>query len=116
MDQDLKALLQKQEEQLLRPEIRTSKEGLNQLLATDFFEFGSSGRVLYRGEEIDEAGIGVVDMQLSDFEIKSLAEDVVLATYRIFNVEQKQSSLRSSIWKFQNNRWQLVFHQGTKTM
>ncbi|MBC1226760.1 nuclear transport factor 2 family protein [Listeria booriae] len=115
MNQDLKALLQNQEEQLLRPEIRTSKEALNQLLAADFFEFGSSGRV-FRGEEIDEKGIGAVDMQLSDFEIKSLAPDVVLATYRIFNVEQKQSSLRSSIWKFQNNRWQLVFHQGTKTI
>ncbi|MBC1892129.1 nuclear transport factor 2 family protein [Listeria booriae] len=116
MDQDLKALLQNREEQLLRPEIRTSKEALSQLLAADFFEFGSSGRVLYREEEIDETGIGVVDMQLSDFEIKPLAADVVLATYRIFNVEQKQSSLRSSIWKFQNNRWQLVFHQGTKTI
>ncbi|MBC6133976.1 DUF4440 domain-containing protein [Listeria booriae] len=116
MNQDLKALLQNQEEQLLRPEIRTSKGALSQLLAADFFEFGSSGRVLYREEEIDEAGIGVVDMQLSDFEIKPLAEDVVLATYRIFNVEQRQSSLRSSIWKFLNNRWQLVFHQGTKTM
>ncbi|SQC56251.1 Uncharacterized protein conserved in bacteria [Listeria newyorkensis] len=70
--------------------------------------------MLYKNESIGEEGIGEVEMALSDFEIQELAEDVVLATYRIFNVTQKQESLRSSIWKFKDARWQLVFHQGTK--
>ncbi|MBC6309798.1 DUF4440 domain-containing protein [Listeria sp. FSL L7-1582] len=114
IDRSLKAHLQYLEEQLLKPEIRSSREALQRILAEDFFEFGSSGRVLYKNETIGEDGIGEVQMQLRDFEIQELAEDVVLATYRIFNVTQQQQSLRSSIWKFKDARWQLIFHQGTK--
>ncbi|EUJ29506.1 DUF4440 domain-containing protein [Listeria cornellensis] len=114
MDNSLKTALQQLEEQLLKPEIRSSREALQCILAEDFFEFGSSGRVLYKNESISEDGIGEVEMALSDFEIRELAENVVLATYRIFNAAQKQESLRSSIWKFNDARWQLVFHQGTK--
>ncbi|MBA3927404.1 DUF4440 domain-containing protein [Listeria sp. W9-0585] len=114
MDRSLKAHLQHLEEQLLKPEIRSSREALQRILAEDFFEFGSSGRVLYKNEPIGEEGIGEVQMQLRDFEIQELADDVVLATYRIFNVTQQQQTLRSSIWKFKDARWQLVFHQGTK--
>lgn len=114
MGHSLKAHLQHLEEQLLHPEVRSSREALQRILAEDFFEFGSSGRVLYKNESIGEEGIGKVEMRLSDFEIQELAGDVVLATYRIFNVTQKQESLRSSIWKFKDARWQLVFHQGTK--
>ena len=39
----LKEQLLQLEEKLLLPEIRTSREELTNLLASDFFEFGSSG-------------------------------------------------------------------------
>lgn len=114
MEASLKMHLQYLEKQLLKPEIRSSREALQRILAEDFFEFGSSGRVLYKNESISEDGIGEVAMDLNDFEIRELAENVFLATYRIFNAMEKQESLRSSIWKFKDDRWQLVFHQGTK--
>lgn len=96
----LKEHLRQLEEKLLKPEIRTSQKELNNLLAVNFFEFGSSGKVLYKDEGIGEEGIGEVKMTLSDFEIYPLSEEIVLTTYRIFNEVKKQHSLRSSIWKW----------------
>jgi hypothetical protein len=107
--------LRELEERLLKPAIRTSLKELNNLLADSFFEIGSSGRVLYKGVGIGEEGIGIVKIILSDFEIHPLSNEIVLTTYRIFNEVTKQHSLRSSIWKFQDGRWKMFFHQGTKT-
>ncbi len=112
----LKELLFQLEEKLLQPEIRASKQQLTNLLAEDFFEFGSSGRVLYKDENISEMTLGEVQMQLSDFEIHPLSEEIVLTTYRIYNEINQQHSLRSSIWKFVDGRWKMHFHQGTKTV
>jgi hypothetical protein len=103
------------EEKLLIPKVRSSRVELKKLLADDFFEFGSSGRVLYKDEDIADDGIGIVKMTLSDFEIHPLTDDIVLATYRIFNEITNQHSLRSSIWKLNEGVWKMVFHQGTKT-
>ncbi|WP_430535538.1 DUF4440 domain-containing protein [Listeria rocourtiae] len=114
MDETLKTRLQNLEEQLLTSRVRLSRQALREILAEEFFEIGSSGRILYRDEPISEDGIGEVQMELSDFSIQELSEDIVLATYRIFNVTENQYSLRSSIWKYTDNRWRLVFHQGTK--
>jgi hypothetical protein len=103
------------EEKLLNPEVRSSKMELKKLLDDSFFEFGSSGRVLYKDEDIEDGGIGIVKMRMSDFELHPLSDSVVLATYRIFNEDSKQHSLRSSIWKMNEGSWKMVFHQGTKT-
>lgn len=102
------------ENKLLLPEIRTSKEEVMNLLSDNFFEFGSSGQVLYKDEDISEATFGIVKMTMSDFEIHSLSEEIVLATYRIYNELNNQHSLRSSIWKVVDGQWKMHFHQGTK--
>ncbi|PMC40749.1 DUF4440 domain-containing protein [Bacillus sp. UMB0899] len=114
-DSNLKEHIKKLEEKLLTPEVRSSRTELKKLLADDFFEIGSSGKVLYKNEDIDEGGIGIVKMTLSDFELHPLSETVVLATYRIFNDVSKQHTLRSSIWRLSEDAWKMVFHQGTKS-
>ncbi|MEJ9231440.1 DUF4440 domain-containing protein [Peribacillus butanolivorans] len=111
----LKEHLCQLEEALLKPEIRTSPEELSKLLKDDFFEFGSSGNVWYKRDCIGDEGIGVGTMTLSNFEIHQLSEDTVLTTYRIYNEIKMEHTLRSSIWKYRNGRWQMFFHQGTKT-
>jgi hypothetical protein len=112
---ELKEHLRQLEKNLLTPEVRSSRVELKKLLADDFFEIGSSGRILYKDEVIAEDGIGIVKMKLSDFEIHPISNDIVLATYRIFNEMNNQHSLRSSIWKLNEGVWKMVFHQGTKT-
>lgn len=99
---------------LLEPEIRNSKNELCKLLAESFFEFGSSGKVLYKDENINAIQLGEVQMSLSDFEIHPLSEEFVLTTYKIYNELNQQSSLLSSIWKLVDGHWKMHFHQGTK--
>lgn len=111
----LKEHIRQLEENLLNPEVRSSRTELKKLLADDFFEFGSSGKILYKGEDIAKDGIRIVRMTLSNFELHPLSECIVLSTYRIFNEDSKQYSLRSSIWKLNEGNWKMVFHQGTKT-
>lgn len=112
---NLKTHLKELEENHLKPEIRTSSEALDRLLADDFFEFGSSGVVIYKKDCVGDDGIGIREMSLHDFEIHPLSSEVVLTTYRIRDETRKKNSLRSSIWKYIDGRWQMFFHQGTVT-
>ncbi|RUS57179.1 hypothetical protein QI30_06220 [Kurthia sp. 3B1D] len=100
---------------LLKPEVRRSSKALRLFLADDFFEIGSSGKVLYQQEQIEEIVLGDVCMTIDNFHIKLLSEDIILATYRVYNAVNAQHSLRSSIWKRVDGQWKMHFHQGTLT-
>lgn len=103
------------EQALLTPVVRNSQVELKKLLAENFFEIGSSGEVLYKDEEITPSAVGEVRMVLSEFEIHPMSDDITLTTYRIYNELKQQYSWRSSIWKYNGERWQMTFHQGTLT-
>ena len=113
-DNNLKDHIRQLQENLLNPEVRSSRAQLKKLLANDYFEFGSSGKVLYKDEDIADDGIGIVKMKLSDFEIHPLSDDIVLATYRIFNEISNQHSIRSSIWKLNEVYGKWFFIKGPK--
>lgn len=108
------------EERLLRPEVRASSEELGRLLAEDFFEFGSSGQVFTKQDVIgalkDESER---HFTIEAFRAQTLGPGVVLATYRAIRCVRPRGepaySLRSSIWRFEEGGWRLVFHQGTPT-
>ena len=109
------------EDRLLQPEIRRSREEISRLLADDFVEFGSSGYTFDKLQVVEELPHShTVPMIIEDFQVKVLSPDVVLATYRAVKTdesrEEMRNSLRSSVWKFLDGRWQMVFHQGTRTM
>lgn len=111
----LKKHLFELEQKLLEPETRTTPAQLDKLLADGFFEFGSSGDIWYKRDFVGKAGLSVREMTLTNFEIYPLSEDTVLATYRVKDETRMQNTLRSSIWKFIDGRWQMFFHQGTVT-
>jgi hypothetical protein len=117
---DLHAHLRSLEEKLLNQEVRNTRRSLEGLLAPDFREIGSSGR-LYAFEEIvtsllEEPADGTT-RTLTDFKIQPLAADVMLATYRSERTAPDAPSvrsLRSSIWRRDTDGiWRMVFHQGT---
>lgn len=110
----IKKLLLEREQKLLESEIRRNAAELHKLLAPTFFEIGSSGKMMYRGESTEQIQLSTVHMQLSDFKIHPLSKEIVLTTYRIYDVLNDQSSLRSSIWKLIDDEWKMHFHQGTK--
>ena len=106
------------EEKLLLPDVRKSPQEISKLLAEEFVEFGSSGRVYTKQQVIDSLQNEFVQqISIDNFKTINLAPDVVLATYTAVKKNKSEGettrSLRSSIWKLSDNEWRLVFHQGT---
>jgi len=117
-DPSIELEIQNLEERLLDPEVRRSGEEIAALLADEFIEFGSSGRVFDKRQIIESLKSETpVRRTLVDFKTLLLAPGVVLATYRVIRHEgldaESTYSLRSSVWKLIDDRWQMVFHQGT---
>jgi len=118
-DRTLATLLRELEERLLCSDVRRSPTAVGELLADEFVEFGSSGRVFDKQQTIDALRGEATTAQRSvlDFRTSALAPGIVLATYRLASSdsdgEAPKHSLRSSIWKLIGERWQMVFHQGT---
>ncbi|MEH1887126.1 nuclear transport factor 2 family protein [Nostoc sp.] len=114
------SLLRELEERLLQADVRKSAKDVMNLLADEFIEFGSSGRVFNKQQIIDslqnEPIAPVTQRSITEFKTLVLATGVILVTYHIVRYlsgEQPVNSLRSSIWKFNNDRWKIIFHQGT---
>ncbi len=105
------------EQRLLLREVRHSREELEKVLADDFCEVGSSGRLFSRQAIIDTmTSESVRELVMTEFEATVLAEDVVLTTFRILRYIQDQvkaSSRHSSVWKKRGDSWWMVYHQGT---
>ncbi len=117
-DASLEDHLRQLEERLLQPNVRKSAEEVSELLANEFIEFGSSGQIFDKRHIIASLQMEpTVRRYLVDFNTSALAPGLVLVTYRAVRQggtgEPPIYSLRSSIWKLIDGRWQMVFHQGT---
>ena len=107
------------ETQIITPEIRASKITMSKMLSDDFMEFGSSGQIYNKTKIIEALAKNPnVSSSLTDFSLIHLAENIVLATFRVVKKGEHPTnsihSLRSSIWRWENERWKLVFHQSTQ--
>ena len=110
------------ENELLKSEIRKSQEKIYELIADDFIEFGSSGGEYHykKGDVFLEQNDNMeLNWEILNFKIKELAGDCILAMYKVIKHsetnESKKYSFRSSIWKYYDGKWKMVFHQGTLT-
>lgn len=113
MNPTLSDELRSLEERLLDPEVRRDRTAVASLLATDFLEFGSSGRTFNREQILDVlAAAEPLHVQLADFAARLLAPHVALVTWRGIGPDGGQSR-RSSLWIRREGRWQMLFHQGT---
>lgn len=116
----VEAQLRSLEEQLLQPDVRRDSQHISLLLADEFREFGSSGRIFNKEQILhalqNDAPSGFV---IEDFQSTPLCAGTILVTYRVtrhnLSMYERSASLRSSIWTRRDNRWQMLFHQGTKT-
>lgn len=110
------------EKDLLKSEVRKSSQKINEILSNDFIEFCSSGDIYYykSGDIFQEKDDELENnWKIIDFEIKELSDDCVLALYKVIKLnekdENKKFSIRSSIWKLYDEKWKMIFHQGTNT-
>jgi len=100
------------ERELMDPEVRADAAKVAMLLHKDFAEVGASGRSWTREETM--TALGGEEPASATLEVLTLGQvdaETALLTYR--SVEPRGSVLRSSLWRRDNGRWQLRFHQGT---
>ena len=117
--QSIAAHLEACERTLLDPGVRRDKARVAALLAEDFQEFGSSGRVWTREAILDLLATEEFSAPLlQDFQCHWIASQVALVTYRTVRIDpesgQHSGVLRSSIWIEQGGQWRVRFHQGTR--
>jgi hypothetical protein len=106
---------------LMDPAVRRDRERVAGLLAEDFQEFGSSGRVWTREMTLDELPRETYSPPVVEcFECRMLGGDVALVTYRAVRSNEATGeltvTLRSSIWVRTSGNWKMRFHQGTRAL
>jgi hypothetical protein len=108
------------EEALHRRSVRHSKLAVEALLSEEFVEFGASGRVYRRAEVINlltqEEDDTDIILRTSNYALAPISQNAVLLTYQshlTYRDGSERSALRSSIWKHDGKKWQILFHQGT---
>ena len=105
------------EQLLVQPATRLSAELLNRYLADGFYEIAATGRCFGKADVLARLPAEtppVISQQ--DFECRVLADGLAQLTYHatIQRADNDPSySVRSSIWRFDGEKWQMVFHQGT---
>ena len=101
------------ERELLSSAARRSRDRLKALLADDFVEFGSSGRVYDRNAVIEVLGQSDESetFEIEDFRLVTSDEVTAFVSYRCVARSEAGQVLRTS--NRIDNRWQMVFHQGT---
>ncbi|KPJ94890.1 MAG: hypothetical protein AMJ55_05345 [Gammaproteobacteria bacterium SG8_15] len=102
----------------LTQQIKSLEESLLQR-HTRADQAGASGNMVNKSEAIDWLlrEDDNIQWSLSDFQIRCLSDEIVLATYRAHKTDLStratKHSLRSSLWMNTGDRWVLRFHQGT---
>jgi hypothetical protein len=109
------------ETRLHSPAVRTHKAQLEKLLHADFFEIGRSG-TSYRRANIIAQLLGQRNHAViwaQDFALSMPAYSVALLVYKSAHIdaqgELSMHAQRSSMWQYDEQGWQLRFHQGTPT-
>ncbi len=110
MEMDVFQTLIDLELELVSPSTRTSTERLDELIADDFEEFGSSGRVIRKKDVLDFDG-PIPKYKLGAFSVRLLGEGAALVKYSANLLGSV--SYRSSVWVKFRHGWQLLHHQST---
>lgn len=119
LEASTRAELERLELLLLNPAVRRNREQVSGLLAQDFVEFGSSGRVWTREETLELLATETyAPPAVEGLECRMIAADAALVTYRAVRWDDatgvRKTTLRSSIWTRTSGNWQMRFHQGTR--
>jgi hypothetical protein len=100
------------------PEFGSTTAEFERSTAPDYWEVGASGRRYSRefilreltksAPYVDAAAAG---WQTEDFGLRRLGPDTYLLTYTLDQTGRR--TRRATIWQNSNNRWRILYHQGT---
>ena len=83
---------------------------MNEVLADDFEEYGSSGKIFRKPDVLAKLDSNI-DYTLSEFSFSDLAHGVTLVKYK--SESEGKVALRSSVWVQDSGNWRLLHHQAT---
>lgn len=122
--------LEELENFLFDPVGRRNIAVVSNLLAEEFREFGSSGRIYTKLDILAELSVEQpVVITLTDFLCQLVSPTTALVTYKSLSSHDNRpptQALRSSLWVLressgqfardsaQEEKWQMLFHQGTR--
>lgn len=117
-DEKISAHLMRCERALLDPAVRRDRAQVEALLAEDFQEVGSSGRVWDRQTIVELlAAENCTPPTAEEMHYIQITADVALITYRAVRIDSntgtRKETLRSSLWIKESDKWRVRFHQGT---
>lgn len=116
----LAELIRQLELKLLQTDLTAHPALIDELLAEDFEEIDNHGEIRSRADVIGwlktkDPGL---HWAFKDFRIKAVSGDVVLAIYSLQKPDQADvengGSTRTSLWRYRNNQWKMVFHQASR--
>ena len=114
---DVSVILREFEASLLTNAVRKDRARVSGMLEDEFREFGRSGTVYTKAEVLNFLGAEEESLiAMEEFACQPVADGVALVTYRTERTEpggETVRALRSSLWVWREERWQMVFHQGT---
>lgn len=109
--------LKQLEESLWRQETRFDRGHMEIILAADFFESGTSGRIHTRDEILNVPSQSiVVQLPLEDFGVHRVSSGAYLVSYvtEVTVGDEVERANRSSLWVCAAEGWKLRFHQGIR--
>ena len=117
-DKDIR-IVQELEIKLLDRAFRTNQNFLNEVLHDEFQECGSTGDLLNKHDILSNLPNedSTTVFECGDLTTKVVSESVLINTFTaIKHVENHENviSFRSSVWKFADKGWRMIYHQGTK--
>ena len=119
MDADEKELISL-ELKLHTRKARSSRETLDKLIADDFREIGASGAYFGKQSVLDRLpSEDEIKIEANEFEYRRFSASIAHLTYKSRLLSPigvlARTSYRTSIWKLNDSKWQMIFHQGTVT-
>lgn len=113
--------LKKREPIFHRPEFGTNRSDFENMLDAEYWEVGASGKRYDREFCIETVVKRYQDPHYSkndywetwDFECRALSKDTYLLTYILIQGKEKRLTRRSTIWRFSDMNWKILYHQGT---
>jgi glyoxylase I family protein len=91
---------------------------LQDLSDDDFIEIGSSATIYNKTEIMNWFQSGEQFARNgSSFKTHQLSENIILLTYisaiKDTPISETKYAMRASIWRLRENKWRMIFHQGT---
>lgn len=99
-----------------RPEFGTTRADFARMTEASFWEIGASGRIYTREEVLDVLAARHAQPHedrwaTRDFHCQALAPDLYLLSYTL--AQGERLSRRTTLWRWVDDDWKIVFHQGT---